>query len=283
MGREKAGIATGQGPPRERTIVDAGVFSDRSWWLYSDGTFEGETVAGMQRFRDFEHFKSATESSPAVRAAALSKQRLDEFRSRLTPPGQPATPLPPEPENPAATEDAAPMQRLGPRIVARTLAGLMALTICFIGWIMLSEAIRFEQAKKLEQARRLEREQAKKPEEPSKQADNAVSTVDPLQGVTLSDWNWRAEGYVPIMFASFAVQNNNAFDIKDVEISCKLFDNTGTVVDRNVRMIDDVIKAKSSRAFENFDMGFVHYRGNFSTPLPITSSNCEISNFARAD
>jgi len=283
MGREKAGIANGQGPPRERTIVDAGVFSDRSWWLYSDGTFEGETVAGMQRFRDFEHFKSATESSPAVRAAALSKQRIEEFRSRLTPSVEPARPQPPqESENPPATEDA-PRQRLAPRIVARTLAGLMALTICFIGSIVVFEAIRFEQAKKLEQARRLEREQAKKPEEPSKQADNAISTIDPLQSVTLSDWNWRAEGYVAIMFASFAVQNNNAFDIKDVEISCKLFDNTGTVVDRNVRMIDDVIKAKSSRAFENFDMGFLHYRGNFSTPLPVTSSNCEISNFARAE
>jgi len=150
---------------------------------------------------------------------------------------------------------------------------------------MLSEAIRFEEAKKLEEARRLEGvEKAKKSEEATKleQADNTISAIDRLQGVTLSDWNWRAEGYVAILFASFAVQNNTAFDVKDVEITCKLFDNTGTVVDRNVRMIDDDIKAKSSRTFENFNMGFVHYRGNFSAPVPITSSSCEISNFARA-
>ena len=295
MGREKAAAANGQAQPQERTIVDAGVLSDRSWWLYSDDTFEGETVVGMQRFRDFEHFKSALESSPAARAASLSKQHSDEFRSRPTQSKEPPKPYQSQgsanPTAPlmdvrtSALENTTPTKGLVPRIIARLLSGSAALVICFTGWIMLSEAIRFEEAKKLEEARRLEGvEKAKKSEEARKleEADNTISAIDRLQGVTLLDWNWRAEGYVAILFASFAVQNNNAFDVKDVEITCKLFDNTGTVVDRNVRMIDDDIKAKSSRTFENFDMGFVHYRSNFSAPVPITSSSCEISNFARA-
>jgi hypothetical protein len=295
VGREKAATADGQGPPRERTIMDAGVHSERSWWLYSDGTFEGETVEGMQRFRDFEHFKSVLASSPAVRAASLSKRHLDEFRSRLTQSSEPPKSYQSQgSENPtapvidvrtSALENTAPPKRLAPRIIARLLSGSAALVICLTGWIMLSEAIRFEEAKKLEQARRLEQaEKAKKSEEARKLAEtDGTTAIDRLQGVTLSDWNWRAEGYIAILFGSFAVQNNNAFDVKDVEITCNLFGNTGTVVDRNVRMIDDVIKAKSSRTFENFNMGFVHYRGNFSAPVPITSSNCEISNFARAD
>ena len=279
MGREKA--ANDRRPPRERTIVDAGVLSGRSWWLYSDGTFEGETGLGMQRFRDFEDFKSATGSSPALRTASVSKQQhLDAFRSRLTQSEEPATPHQSQgPDNPAATEATAPRQPLAPRIIARTLAGVLALAICFTGWIVLSRHIRFEEAKRQEHAKKLEQEQAKAP----RPGADATSAIDGLQGITLSDWNWRAEGYVPIMFASFAVRNNNAFDVKDVEISCSLFDNTGTVVDRNVKIIDDVIKARSSRAFENFDMGFLHYGGNFSVPVPITSSNCEISNFARAE
>ena len=43
------GHAFGQQPSQERTLVEEGSFLGRKWQLYSDGTIEGETVAGMQR------------------------------------------------------------------------------------------------------------------------------------------------------------------------------------------------------------------------------------------
>jgi hypothetical protein len=86
MGRRKADAGDQQGHPEGRTIIDKGVFSGRNWQLYSDGTLEGETVLGMERFRDLEHFKSFLEFSPALRAAALSKQHLEEISSHPTEP-----------------------------------------------------------------------------------------------------------------------------------------------------------------------------------------------------
>jgi hypothetical protein len=60
------GHAFGQQPSQERTLVEEGSFLGRKWQLYSDGTIEGETVAGMQRFHNLEQFKSFIEVSPAV-------------------------------------------------------------------------------------------------------------------------------------------------------------------------------------------------------------------------
>ena len=60
------GRAAGQEPPQERTLVEEGSFLGRKWQLYSDGTVEGETVAGMQHFHNLEQFKSFMEVSPAV-------------------------------------------------------------------------------------------------------------------------------------------------------------------------------------------------------------------------
>jgi hypothetical protein len=56
-----------QQPAEPRIIVETGVVLGRKWRLYSDGAFEGETVRGMEAFRDLDHFKSFMEVSPALR------------------------------------------------------------------------------------------------------------------------------------------------------------------------------------------------------------------------
>ncbi len=56
-----------QQPAEPRIIVETGVVLGRQWRLYSDGAFEGETVRGMEAFRDLDHFKSFMEVSPALR------------------------------------------------------------------------------------------------------------------------------------------------------------------------------------------------------------------------
>src|ERR1700680_1663809 len=50
-----------QRPVKPRTVVATGEFLGRKWRVYSDGAFEGETVRGMEAFRDLDHFKSFVE------------------------------------------------------------------------------------------------------------------------------------------------------------------------------------------------------------------------------
>jgi hypothetical protein len=269
MGREEAtNTHERQRQPEERRVVDVGVLSDRSWLLYSDGTFEGETVDGTQRFKDFEHFKSFVESSPAVRAVSFSKQPQPPQTSQIQTTSPINAPL-------SETTEAVVLKRLMPRLLGRAINGLAVIVIFCSEWIMLSELVRLEEAKQLKEATRLE--EAKKLDD----TDKNISAIERLQSVKLLDWTWRAEGYVPIMVASSTVQNTNEFDVKDVEITCEFLENTGAFVDRTITTIYDIIKAKSSKAFNNFTMGVMHYQVIFSVPHPITSNDCRISNFAR--
>ena len=281
MGRENAAAAMEKRQLVEPTVIDAGVLLNRSWWLYSDGTLQGETVDGMQRFRDFQHFKSFVESSPAVRIGQSSNEPSEELSVSS---GEPIATSGASAAMGEIEKDRA-AKPLIPRLFARLLSGFVALVIWFLGWSVLSEAIKLDEARKVERETRLQQantlEHLKSPEE-VKDGDDTIAVVDDLHSVTVSGWNWRLEGYVAIMFASFTLQNQNPFAVQDVEITCDIVDNTGALVDWNIMTVHDIINGSSSKAFENFSMGFVYYQGTFSVPIPITSINCRISNFARA-
>jgi hypothetical protein len=129
-------------PKAERTIVDAGVLSNRGWWLYSDGLFEGETVSGMQRFADLEDFRTFVETSPASRS-------------------QPAPPeLVAAPEKPAGSEEVATRhdetRTFSHRLRDRLRSGIVVCVIGLGGWIILSEAIRLDDVRILERRAKLE-------------------------------------------------------------------------------------------------------------------------------
>jgi hypothetical protein len=68
----------------KRIIAETGVLLGRKWQRYSDGSFEGETVRGMEPFRDWAQFKSLVEVSPVLRSE-FSRPDLEELplESRL--------------------------------------------------------------------------------------------------------------------------------------------------------------------------------------------------------
>jgi hypothetical protein len=80
-----------QEPLKPRTIVATGEFLGRNWRVYSDGAFEGETVLGMEVFRDLDHFKSLVEVSPVLRNAR-STRNLEQATTGPGPAGE-ATPI----------------------------------------------------------------------------------------------------------------------------------------------------------------------------------------------
>lgn len=71
------------------------------------------------------------------------------------------------------------------------------------------------------------------------------------------------------MEATFIVENNNDFQIKDIEIECQHYAKSGTAIDNNKRTIFDVVPANSKKVFANFNMGFLHSQ-SVSTSCHIT-------------
>ena len=99
-------------------------------------------------------------------------------------------------------------------------------------------------------------------------SSSAPSAETALQNVKL-DFSWKKAGFDSIMKADFTVTNNNAFAIKDIEITCTHSANSGTVIDRNNRTIYEIVKANGKRKFPDFDMGFIHSQA--------ASSSCQIT------
>jgi len=77
-------------------------------------------------------------------------------------------------------------------------------------------------------------------------------------------YQWWKKG-MSLMEANFVVYNDNGFDIRDIEVECVHFANSGTQIDRNVRTIYEVIPALSRKGVSGFSMGFIHSQAERST------------------
>lgn len=73
------------------------------------------------------------------------------------------------------------------------------------------------------------------------------------------------------MMLNFTIVNTNAFEIKDIEVTCKEFGNSGTLIDRNVRVVYETVKAKGSKRMRNFNMGFIRSQA--------TKASCSVTDF----
>ena len=143
-----------QEPVKPRTIVATGEFLGRKWRVYPDGAFEGETVRGMEAFRDLDHFKSLVEVSPVLRSERSTRaveQSATEPRSAATP-GEAASAADSAPAttvgadaigSPSLEHDrgarpavAKPFRSHPDRQLARDLvmAGALGIVLCVVWW-----------------------------------------------------------------------------------------------------------------------------------------------------
>jgi hypothetical protein len=83
------------------------------------------------------------------------------------------------------------------------------------------------------------------------------------------DFAWSKGGFENIMMADFTIDNKGERDIKDIEITCDHMGKSGTRIDSNTRTIYDIVKAKSRKKFNKFNMGLIHSQA--------ASSSCRIS------
>ncbi len=110
------------------------------------------------------------------------------------------------------------------------------------------------------------------PDSGTQSAPTVTAPVD-LKQETLSqvnlDYTWYKDEDVDIMYANFVVKNDSKHSIKDFEITCQHFANSGTNIDSNTRTIYEVVRPHSVKKFPRFNMGFINSQA--------VKSNCKIT------
>lgn len=89
--------------------------------------------------------------------------------------------------------------------------------------------------------------------------------------VKMDKYEWTTVGFNNVLEANFIVKNDSEFVIKDIEITCTHYAKSGTKIDSNKRTIYDTVNAKSSKAFDKFNMGFIRNQ--------VEKSGCRITDF----
>jgi hypothetical protein len=92
---------------------------------------------------------------------------------------------------------------------------------------------------------------------------------------TKLDFIWSKGGFDKVMLADFKIKNDNEFPIKDVTITCNHAAPSGTKLGSNTQTIYEVVKAKSTKRINNFNMGFIHSQTG--------GSRCEVTDLVLGD
>jgi zinc-ribbon domain len=102
----------------------------------------------------------------------------------------------------------------------------------------------------------------------SSSTNSAPSVKEQVLDQVKLNFTWSKSEF-GIMTANFTVRNPTQYRIKDLEITCTHYGPSGTRIDENVRKIYEVVSPKSTRHFNDFNMGFIHSQA--------TSSNCRVT------
>jgi hypothetical protein len=108
---------------------------------------------------------------------------------------------------------------------------------------------------------------------PASIPDRPISRTEALKRLTVDGFSWEKSGFGSVMMATFVIDNNNKFAVKDIEVTCIHFANSGTMIDRNTRTVYERIEAGSYQSIIAMNMGFIHSAA--------TSSKCEVTDFSR--
>lgn len=85
----------------------------------------------------------------------------------------------------------------------------------------------------------------------------AVEKITLEENIRL-DYSWTKEAFGSVMEVDFIITNNNDVDVKDIQIQCNHFAESGTEIDSNNRTIYEIVKKGNRRSYPNFNMGFMH-------------------------
>jgi len=98
-------------------------------------------------------------------------------------------------------------------------------------------------------------------ENSSERLSGAASVQSPLQKEISNvglEYSWGKDGFGTVMVANFAITNRNSFAVHDLEITCKHYAPSGTLIDSNTRVIYEMVEPGHTKHMKGFNMGFIH-------------------------
>jgi hypothetical protein len=110
------------------------------------------------------------------------------------------------------------------------------------------------------------------------EADSAALVAEarrpPSERLSLSNQSWKTGGFDSIGLMTFTVSNDNPYPIKDFQISCSFYGNSGTMLGARTHTVYEVVKAKAKRTFSAVNIGFI--------PSQSARGGCSIEGAARS-
>lgn len=88
--------------------------------------------------------------------------------------------------------------------------------------------------------------------------------------VIIKNLKWYKSGFDSVMMVNASFENKSGRDVKDIELTCDHFSNSGTKIDSNTRVIYEIVKAGKVKAVRDFNMGLIHSQA--------ASTTCSITN-----
>lgn len=72
----------------------------------------------------------------------------------------------------------------------------------------------------------------------------------------IKSFSWKRGGFDSVAIATFTINNDNAISVRDINIKCQFYANSGTLIDIKTDTVYEIIKAKKSKTIKDFNLGF---------------------------
>lgn len=93
-----------------------------------------------------------------------------------------------------------------------------------------------------------------------------------LTNLEIKELNWHKGGFENVMLVDVTFLNKGTRDVKDIELTCEHYSNSGTRIDSNKRVIYEIVPARKSKSVKDFGMGFIHSQA--------TKTSCSVTDLA---
>jgi hypothetical protein len=79
-----------------------------------------------------------------------------------------------------------------------------------------------------------------------------------VDALRVTNVRWRLDGFGTVLVASFTVRNEGKRNMKDLQVACDIYSNSGTRIGSATATIYEWLDAGKTRTFKEMNLGFVH-------------------------
>lgn len=79
----------------------------------------------------------------------------------------------------------------------------------------------------------------------------------PEAAMGLKTVSWKRGGFNSVAIVTIKIINDNSRTIRDIDIKCQLYANSGTLIDIKTDTVYEAVMGKSSKTVKDFNLGFI--------------------------